>query len=480
MIFSTLRRAAIFLALATSQVLAENPFPDTTTCDELCQQKALSGSKWISEQQSDPDFGFYKVPSKFSSHLSPGLVLTVEDATNLTNYVVPSGLTMSRLIYTTEDLNGTVLPASAYVLWPYSPLSSSSNSTKQGIPLVAWAHGTTGTFKPCAPSSYRALQYHFQVPFALALQGIAVVAPDYAGLGLSELPSGETIPHPWLTAPAHANDLAHAVAAARSAFPNLLDSEGPFVAMGHSQGGGASWAFAERQAKKPLKGYKGTVSIAPVTRILDDLAYFSDNSLQAPILFAQGAVIDSISKTYPKYNYAGLTPKSYDRWHNVLAKVEGCFPILFQVFGDLAVSDLAKPKWYNDPLVEEWAERVQAGRKPFAGPLLVLNGDEDHVVRHEGVDAAVKATCDLVEGLRAKDSVEHVTYPGMDHFSVIQASQLKWMGWIKDRLAGEKLESKACSSTVTPRLRTDSNPQSSAPNFFLSFFGPEESWKYNL
>jgi hypothetical protein len=197
-------------------------------------------------------------------------------------------------------------------------------------------------------------------------------------------------------------------------------------------------------------------------------------------LFGQGAVIDSISKTYPEYNYTGLTPKSYDRWHNVLARVEGCFPILFQVFGDLTISELAKPKWYNDPLVQEWAERVQAGRKPFAGPLLVLNGDDDHVVRHEGVDAAVKATCDLAKKSKAKDSIEHVTYPGMDHFSVIQASQMKWMGWIKDRLAGENLNNKGCSSTEAPGLRTEFTPKSSAPNFFLSFFGPEESWKYNL
>lgn len=236
MISATLGRAAILVAAATSRVFAQYTFPNTTTCKEECQNRTVEVATWITEQQSDPEFIFYEVPSKFSSKLAPGTILTVEVDTNLTNYVVPSGLTMSRIIYTTEDLNGTIFPASAYVLWPYNPLNSQSSN----IPMVAWAHGTTGTFKPCTPSSYRALQYHFQVPFAIALQGIAVVAPDYAGLGVSELPSGETIPHPWITAPAHAKDLAHAITAARSAFPDMLKHDGAFVAMGHSQGGGAS------------------------------------------------------------------------------------------------------------------------------------------------------------------------------------------------------------------------------------------------
>ncbi len=135
--------------------------------------------------------------------------------------------------------------------------------------MVAWAHGTSGVFKACAPSNYRNIQYHFMAPFLLALQGIVVVAPDYAGLGIAALPTGEEVNHPWLAGPAQANDLAHAVTASRAAFPGLLKPRGPFVAMGHSQGGGAAWAFAERQASRPLSGYKGTVAIAPPARVLE-------------------------------------------------------------------------------------------------------------------------------------------------------------------------------------------------------------------
>ncbi|KAL9568585.1 hypothetical protein ACKAV7_007387 [Fusarium commune] len=162
-------RAFTLLLLSTSYVVAQNPFPDTTTCDKTCQARALNASSWISEQQSDPTFSFYK-------------------ALQTSLPTCSCGLTMSRIIYTTEDLDGKVIPLPAYILWPYVPFSTGPDSANKGIPMVAWAHGTTGTFKPCAPSSYRSLQYHFQVPFALALQGIAVVAPDYSGLGVSELP----------------------------------------------------------------------------------------------------------------------------------------------------------------------------------------------------------------------------------------------------------------------------------------------------
>ncbi len=108
--------------------------------------------------------------------MAPGSLLTVEPATNLSNFSVPTGLSMSRIIYTTTNLNGTTIPASAYILWPYSPLQLSS-CPNQGYPMVAWAHGTSGALKACAPSNYRNLQYHFMAPFALALQGIGGSGP---------------------------------------------------------------------------------------------------------------------------------------------------------------------------------------------------------------------------------------------------------------------------------------------------------------
>lgn len=146
---------------------------------------------------------------------------------------------------------------------------------------------------------------------------------------------------------------------------------------------------------------------------------------------------------------------------------------------DLAPTDIAKSGWYKDPTAKKWADRVAVGRKTFAGPLLVINGADDHVVRPEGIDAAVKDTCDLVKKSGNEEALEHATFSGMDHFSTIQASQMKWMDWIKSRLSDKTLE-KGCSEELVEGLRTNGTVHTLGPNFFLSYFDTAESWKYSL
>ena len=197
----------------------------SSTCGAQCQTLAITASTWESQQHADADFSFYTVPSNFSSSLPAGSLLRVEEATNLSTFAVPSGLTMSRIVYTTMDHNGTILPTSAYILWPYAPLASAGMKKNQ-FPMVGWTHGTSGFFKNCAPSNYRNLQYEFMAPFLVALQGMAVVAPDYAGLGIDRLPNGQHIGHNWIDAPAQATDLANAIIAARKAFPAQLPPNG--------------------------------------------------------------------------------------------------------------------------------------------------------------------------------------------------------------------------------------------------------------
>ncbi|KAL9568586.1 hypothetical protein ACKAV7_007388 [Fusarium commune] len=177
-------------------------------------------------------------------------------------------------------------------------------------------------------------------------------------------------------------------------------------------------------------------------------------------LLAQSAVIDSISKIYPKYNYTGFTSTGYDRWHNVIAKVKGCFPVLALVTMDLAPTNIVKSGWYKDPTAKKWADRVAVGRKTFAGPLLVINGADD-------------------QSFVPREAVEHATFSGMDHFSAIQASQMKWMDWVKSRLSGKTLE-KGCSEELVEGLKTNDTVHTLGPNFFLSYFDTAESWKYSL
>jgi pimeloyl-ACP methyl ester carboxylesterase len=461
---------------------------DTAACDAPCQARVSLAASWEAQQHVSTDFSFYQIPSNFSDKLAPGSLLRVEVATDLTNYTVPSGLTMSRIIYTTADLHGKILPASAYILWPYGQPELCPGGKKQGYPLVAWAHGTSGVFRACAPSNYRNLQYHFMAPFLLALQGMAVVAPDYAGLGFKTLPSGEPIRHPWLTGPAQANDLAHAITAARAAFPSLLNPEGDFVAVGHSQGGSAAWAFAERLVDKPMAGYKGTVSIAPPVRLFqhleNSLANIS-NPQALLVLSAQPKLVSAVTATFPAYNDSGMSPLAYGRWHGGIEPVEGCLPTDSLLFGDImsnatALAQLGRPGWTKDDAVKHWLELAKTGGKKFKGPLLVMAGDTDAIVPLYTVKAAVDETCGGLARERWGESLEMVTYTGMGHFPIIQASQLQWLDWVKDRLSGKKVARSGCTASVAQGSRTEYNPRAQAPNFLVQWASAMEMWKYTL
>jgi predicted alpha/beta hydrolase len=83
----------------------------------------------------------------------------------------------------------------------------------------------------CAPSHIRNLWYQYSAPYTLARQGYAVVAPDYAGLGVNRTAEGKFVLHQYTANPAGANDIFFAVEAAQSAFPELSKH---FVTMGHS------------------------------------------------------------------------------------------------------------------------------------------------------------------------------------------------------------------------------------------------------
>ncbi|KAH8788072.1 putative secretory lipase [Diaporthe sp. PMI_573] len=461
----------------------------STTCDDACKELVLRVSSWEADQRAS-DFSFYTVPRNYTADLAPGSVLRLEQTTNLTNYTVPAPLTMSRILYTTEDLNGTVIPASAYILWPSSPLevpaaNSSSNSTQW--PIVAWAHGTSGGLSPCAPSNYRNLQYHFQVPFTLALQGYVVVAPDYAGLGVGRLPNGEEIGHPWAAWPAQANDIANAVTAARNAFPQFLDANGPFIAMGHSQGAASVWSFAERQVGRPVPGYKGALALAPPTGIIEQVrrahADHTANRTQLwtnTYLSFQTPLIKAVTAAYPSLNLSGMTELGRDRWVNVQEAVQGCLPTK-QVSGlGAPLAETAHRNWTEHPAVLEFEKRTAVGRRGFKGPLLIVAGDVDSITDINNLRETVNDTCEALGSSDSRESLQFVEYIGLNHFPVIQASQSNWLGWARERLFSSGVSETGCLMEVIKGFRGEDGVNTLFPNFSLDAAGAGNNWKYAL
>ena len=106
--------------------------------------------------------------------------------------------------------------------------------------------------------------------------------------------------------PAQANDTVSGVQAAQQA---LLKLSSNFVVLGHSQGGGAAWAVAQRQAQKPVKGYLGAVALSPNTNILE-LPTSSYDLVPVLSLFAT----PTMQQLYPHFDHKDFfTDKGWER-----------------------------------------------------------------------------------------------------------------------------------------------------------------------
>ena len=389
---------------------------------------------------------FYRLPSNASN--SPvGSLLKLQVQTNTSLYTIPPNTALSRILYQSRTLNGSTVPNSAYILWPYSP-----RTEPDGYPVVGWAHGTSGGFGECAPSHIRNLWYQFTAPFTLALQGYVVVAPDYAGLGVHRDLDGKDIRHPYTANPAHANDLFYSVQAAQTAFSSLTKR---FVLMGHSQGGGAAWGAAQRQVSEPVDGYLGAVAGSPVTNVRDliQLGGISDGAVG--MLIANG-----LPEIFPSFNASDfLTPSGLQRYA-LLSEIQGCNSVVSASF---LQPELFQPAWYDTDSAKKFFSITENGGRLISGPMLVLQGEGDPEILPPVTNNAVNSTCHAYP----QSKLQYLTFPGVGHTPVMFASQVTWLKWIADRFAGVPVP-EGCRSSRIPSGRPYQEYQVD-PNWFIEW-----------
>jgi pimeloyl-ACP methyl ester carboxylesterase len=375
---------------------------------------------------------FYSELPNNSTTAKPGSLLKVEVTTNTTLYTIPPATALSRIVFMSETVNGTAVPASAYILWPYLPRSFGNKT----IPVIGWAHGNSGTFAECAPSHIRNLWYQFSAPYTMALDGYAVIGIDYAGLGVHKSASGANITYQATVNAAGANDLFYAVEAAQTAFPQLSRS---FVMVGHSLGGGAAWGAAERQAVRPVEGYLGAVAGSPVTNATA-LPLATQAVLYSGFLFA-----DSVRSVFPTFDVSVIATAAGKAYLQLIRELQGCNSVFLELI-DAAIAsgtELSPPNWLSDPTVQAWTKIGGSGGKEIAGPLLVLQGLVDTTVPEVLTTAAVEATRTAYPNA----SIEYLRFDGVDHVPVMYASQRIWLDWIADRFSGKPARSGYTNAT---------------------------------
>ncbi|KAK3676799.1 hypothetical protein LTR78_003576 [Recurvomyces mirabilis] len=380
---------------------------------------------------------FYKLDHLATIPNRPGEVLKVEYVTNPEVWNIPAKTALSWFVYTTTNVNGTLIPASAYVLWPFTAKKLNINSTGKA-PVVLWSHGTSGFFADGSPSAHRSLFYGNIMPFTLAQAGYVVVAADYAGLGVKSSWDGSYVPHQYQNRVAQAFDSLYALRAARTVFGANITEE--YVNVGHSQGGAAAWGVSETLAQKSDNefkdlepGYLGSVLFAPGI----------DTFAQGPQVFGPWIGKD-LQLMYPDFKLSDwLSPLGIARTE-LLTQIQGGQYVSELLFLANA-TEILNPAWNQTWYASAFNRLVNPGNRKYKAPMVLFSGttDSDGVLYKLG-NATFESTCrDFYSG-----PFELVAIPGADHFPGMDASRQQWLLWIEDRFNGKALSSQQCTRST--------------------------------
>ncbi len=328
----------------------------------------------------------------------------------------PQGFTTWQILYVSRRATGEPVAVSGLV-----SRKVGLGAAGEHLPVVSWAHGTTGLADQCAPS--RQLVGGFAgesaiIP-AVGAMGAVFVGTDYEGLGTP----GE---HPYLLGQSEGRNVLDAVRAAQQLDGSGVDPDARVVLWGHSQGGGAA-AFAGELAPTyaPDLHVVGTIAGAPA----GELPLIASQTLQGEALGFQMMLASGLLAAYPDLPVdAVLTPAGQAEITTIRSM---CIGDIMTSVDDHPATSYLRAAPTSDPA---WAARLvenNPGRNATSVPLFIYHGDADTTVPPIISQLMFQSYCGL--GVTAQRTV----YPGKDHISVIGAALEDIDSWAADRIAGE-------------------------------------------
>jgi hypothetical protein len=363
---------------------------------------------WIAARPSQTD-AFYDAEAPADA--APGTLLRSERFT----LNVPTGATGWRILYVTTGYDSTPSIASAVVVAP--PANGSQ------VPVIAWAHGTTGVAAGCAPSVMANAFDNVPGIAEIIKQNWAYVGTDYAGLGTGGGHAyliGETAAHNVLDAVRAAGKL-EGLALARDA-----------VVWGHSQGGNSAlWTGAVAASYAPEIRVLGVGALAPASDLVA-LVQKSRSSLFGKIVSAY--LLAAYRKAYPDVAADVAVHRHADMLgRDIATRCVGGLKTLFSVAEALLMP--AEGIFSADPTQGAMGARLAQNTPVVAEymPTLIAQGLDDDLVLPSIQQGYAKSQC-------AKDRLlDYREYQARDHLSLVADGSplitelLKWTG---DRFAG--------------------------------------------
>lgn len=372
-------------------------------------------SDWIAEGSPVVD-SFYDVPAVLPTE--PGVLLREGDFAGRH----PSGATVRRILYTTTDHRGRVVPASGFVVVP-------DRDTRTLRPAVVWGHGTTGVARGCAPSLQDATATRWAIPgLDRAIENDwIVVAPDYPGQGAE----GD---FPYLVGEGEGRSMLDAVRAVRSA--EDVDLNGKLAIWGHSQGGHAAlWTSQLAAGYASEFDVVGTAALAPAADPPGLADVLTTGRASAGLSVFISWVLVPYATAYDDVrlaDYVAPGARSIVREMTMRCPTEP--GVVVSVIAALGVSE-DRPLYPGDltggALGRRLAENVPTG--PYRTPVFVAWGSEDEIIPPVFQEALVTRLCD------AGERVRWLRFQGAAHQNLLQPIERMapmLVSWTQERFDG--------------------------------------------
>jgi hypothetical protein len=343
---------------------------------------------------------FYNIPDPFPAG-KPGALIRSQE---IEQYDIPYSVSAVRILYHSRSASGEDVAASGVVLFPYD-----KKPPPGGWPVIAWAHGSTGVARRCAPSLMRNLGHGPFLAMYVNL-GYAVVATDYTGLGTS-------FRNAFLDGPSNATDVIASIPAARAAVPQL---GARWIVMGEAEGGLTVVAVAEKENEVRDPDYLGGIAISDIAsakEIYEPATAGSSSLMLTSLAFG-------IKTVYPQFQVSDmLTEKALALYREI---GETCAQATSPELPSIAT---VKPSWESNGFVRQYFDRNNPGQTHAYGPILVISGHADPP-RLAAATQAIGRMC------KQGDRVQWERYPDLDPGSVIGESVRDQIGWIEGRFGG--------------------------------------------
>ena len=403
---------------------------------------------------SPPVAPFYESVMKMSPTGSLGEVIKKEQ--------IPTSLKGAqawKIAYISSDVGERKTIATALIIAPVGPAPA------EGRPIMAWAHGTTGSAQNCGPSQIldptRALNQYFLmdgnswtdfgIPNGQEFinEGYVVVATDYQGLG----GGGK---HQYAVAGTNGRDVINSARAASSM--KEVGAGKKTIVYGWSQGGGATIAAASLLDYQAQKGtaadnlqYLGYVALAPegVAAVLPklpadeagaDKLMKEFTAANVPNVFLFAHFMMGLWGTQAAYPDLKLTDVLTEEGAQVAEKLSSnkCVHVMADTFnyayGDRYQS-LVKPEPSNSlAWIKAFIDGSVKPVKPNA-PVIIYWGTKDTAVPPVMHEIYQKQMCAMGA------NVSRIQLPGeQTHFATPGVSAPMYLQWVKDRISGKPIE----------------------------------------